>query len=217
MFHLPLERGIFMNLTQKVFNLIRNSLLITLLVTMFINALNTGKIFAFTSIVILGIVLGLLVLIYDIRSLSRGTQMTLHIIGSLAAIITVAVLNSWVYINWNQVLTIVLIGVAVALVLYLAYRYFFKKHTNNAKSEVTSSDASLDALHNTDQALEEQYAQLTQQTTLEAEEETAPSVSETSKPQSSVATSELEDKVPQPEVKADVIRQPSYYIYPEHL
>lgn len=215
MFHLPLERGIFMNLTQKVFNLIRNSLLITLLVTMFINALNTGKIFAFTSIVILGVVLGLLVLIYDIRSLNRGTQMTLHIIGSLAAIITVAVLNSWVYINWNQVLTIVLIGVAVALVLYLTYRYFFKKNKNTTESEVASNDASFDALHNPDQALEEQYAQFTQQATSEVE--TTPSVSETPKPQRSVATSELEDKVPQPEVKADVIRQPSCYIYPEHL
>ena len=204
-----------MNHTQKVFNLIRNSLLITLIIAMFISALNTGKIFAFTSIVILGIVLGLLLLIYDIRSLSRGTQMTLHIIGSLAAIITVAILNSWVYINWNQVLTITLIGAAVALVLYLAYRYFFKKNKNTTESEVASNDASFDALHNPDQALEEQYAQFTQQATSEVE--TTPSVSEIPTPHSSVATNELEDKVPQTEVKTDVVRQPSYYIYPEHL
>lgn len=206
-----------MNQTPRIFNLIRNSLLVTLLVAMLIEALNTGKIFAFTSIVILGIILGLLILVYDIRSLNRGTQMTIHIIGSLAAIITVAILNSWVYINWNQVLTIALIGAAVALVLYLAYRHFFKNNKKLAESEVASSDSSLDAYHNPDQALEEQYAQFTQQTTSEAQAEVAPSVSETPAPQSSVAANEIEDKTTQTEVKADTTRQPSYYIYPEHL
>lgn len=210
-----------MTQTPKIFNLIRNSLLVTLLVAMLIEALNTGKIFAFTSIVILGIILGLLILVYDIRSLSRGTQMTIHIIGSLAAIITVAILNSWVYINWNQVLTIALIGAAVALVLYLAYRHFFKNNKNPAESEVASSDSSSDAFHNPDQALEEQYAQFTQQTTPEAETkvetEVAPSVSETPAPHSSVAANEIEDNATQTEVKVDMTRQPSYYIYPEHL
>lgn len=135
-------------MNKKIFPIIKDTLLVTLLIYTLIVSWNYGGMLAFVSIVVLGIVLGLLTLVYDIPSLQTSRQIGIHIGGSVLAILIVALINGWLVIDWGRVFTIILVIAILAIVGYGGYMYY-KNRKENPQQNARPSDF--------DHTLEEEY------------------------------------------------------------
>ena len=125
---------------RNLFHIVRDALLITLIVFTFIVSLQTDNLFAFFSIVILGIVLGLLTYVYNIESLDKRTQVAIHVIGSVLAILIVALINAWIRIDWGRLLTFVIVLAIIAVIGYGLFMYFRNKNNSAIPTDTTHSE-----------------------------------------------------------------------------
>lgn len=135
-------------MNKKIFPIIKDTLLVTLLIYTLIVSWNYGGMLAFVSIIVLGIVLGLLTLVYDMPSLQTSRQIGIHIGGSVLAILIVALINGWLIIDWGRVFTVILVIAILAIVGFGGYMYY-KNKKENPQQNARPSDF--------DHTLEEEY------------------------------------------------------------
>lgn len=111
---------------KRIGNLIQYGVLGTLLVFGSIIYWGTPSFKTFLSVIILGVVLGLLFLIYNIQKYSFYEKFTAHIVLSALAIFAVSIFNMWLVIKWDLVFTWLLIIGGLVLLAYFGYQYYIK-------------------------------------------------------------------------------------------
>lgn len=117
-------------MNTRLFSIVKDALLITLLIYTLIVSWNYGGLLAFISIIILGIVLGLLTTVYDMDSLEFSKQVAIHVGGSVLAILIVALINGWLVIDWGKVFSAILILAILAVLGFGGYMYYKNKKEN---------------------------------------------------------------------------------------
>ncbi|MBG9981399.1 DUF3021 family protein [Facklamia sp. DSM 111018] len=132
---------------KRVGSLIQYGLLATLLVYGLYSNWGVPQIYTFLSILILGVILGLLFLIYNIRSMAFSQKLGTHLAFSALAILIVALFNNWIQINWGQVFTWILILSGLALLAYIGYQYLMNnKKKSSQQKEVVDQPEEYDAV-----------------------------------------------------------------------
>lgn len=126
---------------KRVANLIQCGLLSVLLVYGLIVNWGVPKIYTFLSVVVLGVVLGLLFLIYGIEEWEYRRRFGLHIGLSALAILLVALFNQWIVIDWTRVFMVILILAGLALLGYLAYYYYKNQDQSPKTSKISEVEA----------------------------------------------------------------------------
>lgn len=144
---------------KRIGNLIQYGVLGTLLVFGSIIYWGTPSFKTFLSVIILGVVLGLLFLIYNIQKYSFYEKFTAHIVLSALAIFAVSIFNMWLVIKWDLVFTWLLIIGGLVLLAYFGYQYYIKNkdkikfnqkaeaEPNNLHSAIVDSDSEDQAEH----------------------------------------------------------------------
>ncbi|MGF3072884.1 DUF3021 family protein [Facklamia sp. P12945] len=112
---------------KRAGSFVQYGLLVTLLTYGLLTSLGGPQIYTFLSIVILGIILGLLFLIYYTKSLTFGQKLASHIGASALVIIAVALFNGWMQVDWDKVLAGILILSVLCLFVYFGYHYLMNK------------------------------------------------------------------------------------------
>ncbi|MCR8969948.1 DUF3021 family protein [Facklamia sp. 7083-14-GEN3] len=112
---------------KRAGSFVQYGLLATLLTYGLLTSLGGPQVYTFLSIVILGIILGLLFLIYYAKSLTFGQKLASHIGASALAIIAVALFNGWMQVDWDRVLLVIIILSVLALLAYFGYHYLMNK------------------------------------------------------------------------------------------
>ncbi|MGX7109127.1 DUF3021 family protein [Facklamia miroungae] len=115
---------------KRAGSFVQYGLLATLLTYGLLTSLGGPKVYTFLSIVVLGIVLGLLFLIYYVRSLTFAQKLASHIGASALAIIAVSLFNGWMQVAWDKVFAWILILSVLALIAYFGYHYLVNKRQN---------------------------------------------------------------------------------------
>ncbi|EKB54764.1 DUF3021 family protein [Facklamia hominis] len=126
---------------KRVANLIQCGLLSVLLVYGLIVNWGIPKIYTFLSVVVLGVVLGLLFLIYGIEEWEYRRRFGVHIGLSALAILLVALFNQWIVIDWTRVFMVILILAGLALLGYLAYYYYKNQDQSPKTSNISEVEA----------------------------------------------------------------------------
>lgn len=161
---------------KRVGSLIQYGLLATLLVYGLYSNWGAPQIYTFLSIIILGVILGLLFLIYNIRSMAFSQKLGTHLACSALAILIVALFNNWIQINWGQVFTWILILSGLALLAYIGYQYFMNnKKKSPQQKEVVDQPENYDpvtgaVVHHEDQVDRESVSDEMQESFIEKEE-----------------------------------------------
>ena len=124
---------------KRVGSLVQYGLLATLIIYGLLTHWSVPAIYTFLSIIVLGIVLGLLFLVYNIQSLSGEQKIGTHLGLSALAILVVALFNGWININWTQVFTWLLIISGLVLLAYLGYQYYLNQKAKEPLEEETGA------------------------------------------------------------------------------
>lgn len=124
---------------KRVGSLVQYGLLATLIIYGLITHWSVPQIYTFISIIVLGIVLGLLFLIYNVQSLTGEQKIGTHLGLSALAILIVALFNGWININWGQVFTWLLILSGLALLAYFGYQYYLNQKAKEPLEEETGA------------------------------------------------------------------------------
>ena len=124
---------------KRAGSFIQYGLLATLLFYGIISNLGSSQLMTFLSVVVLGIVLGLLCLFYYAGSLTFGQKLASHLGFSALAILIVCLFNGWIHIAWDKVFTWTLIISGLLLLAYLGYRYLTAKKSKVDQEKMTLS------------------------------------------------------------------------------
>ncbi len=125
---------------KRVGSLIQYGLLATLLVFGFVNHWGVPQIYTYLSVIVLGIILGLLFLIYNLKSMTFSQKLAMHIGFSALAILVVAIFNGWLTVNWDRVFTAILIICGLVLLIYFGYQYYMNNRSKVQEDTVRSVD-----------------------------------------------------------------------------
>ncbi|EHR37949.1 DUF3021 domain-containing protein [Facklamia languida] len=125
---------------KRVGSLIQYGLLATLLVFGFVNHWGVPQIYTYLSVIVLGIVLGLLFLIYNLKSMTFSQKLAMHIGFSALAILVVAIFNGWLTVNWDRVFTAILIICGLVLLIYFGYQYYMNSRSKAQEDPVNTVD-----------------------------------------------------------------------------
>lgn len=123
---------------KRVGSLIQYGLLATLLIFGFVNNWGAPQIYTYLSVIVLGIVLGLLFLIYNIKSMTFPQKLAMHLGFSALAILIVAIFNGWLIVNWDRVFTAILIICGLALLIYFGYQYSLNSRMKGQEADTES-------------------------------------------------------------------------------
>lgn len=123
---------------KRVGSLIQYGLLATLLIFGFVNNWGAPQIYTYLSVIVLGIVLGLLFLIYNIKSMTFPQKLAMHLGFSALAILIVAIFNGWLIVNWDRVFTAILIICGLALLIYFGYQYSLNSRLKGQEDDTES-------------------------------------------------------------------------------
>lgn len=129
---------------KRVGSLIQYGLLATLLVFGFVNHWGVPQIYTYLSVIVLGIVLGLLFLIYNLKSMTFSQKLAMHIGFSALAILVVAIFNGWLTVNWDRVFTAILIICGLVLLIYFGYQYYMNNRSKAKQEDPVSTADTLD-------------------------------------------------------------------------
>lgn len=124
---------------KRVGSLVKYGLLATLIIYGLFTHWSVPAIYTFLSIIVLGIVLGLLFLVYNVQSLTGEQKIGTHLGLSALAILIVALFNGWININWTQVFTWLLIISGLVLLSYFGYQYYLNQKAKEPLEEETGA------------------------------------------------------------------------------
>lgn len=114
-------------MAKRVATYIQYGLLATLLVYGLMASWGGPALYTFISIIVLGIVLGLLFLIYSVKNLTFSQKLASHLGASAIAILIVCLFNGWLQVDWEKFFTWLLILSGLALLGYIGYLYLKNK------------------------------------------------------------------------------------------